>query len=1719
MEKSLIAVLTATAVAITAAAQQPVTSGRGSYAAYPPTYKARTDEHAGFNATMMESRKLYIDETPDNNGVRRPIPTNDWWTDLIVSRFSGALWSYPQMLHTSADGVRIDYPKRWSDNGTEVLSDASLTVGAYRFTASEARAVDWHDWDVVMELPDAASDASMRVTMTHGQPFTWFEFNGIEPEIASSAKFTVFGQDTGRTGLRVGDDLFGIYYPDDASARISADGRLHLDGAEWAVTALLPEEADLERFSPYATSVPRATKVDWSYDENRATINTTWSVTAENLRNPGAPAPVMQGFLPHVYKHCLPGATLDFTALDGLDYLTPRGTLKMAASPDGRFAYAYRFSGMLPYYAAPSAEFAAGDNPFRPERLEELIRRYADGGTFGADTYWGGKGLVQMALNMTFAKESGHEDIYDTSRRKLREALVNWLTYTPGEDRYFFSYYPRWGSMVGFDVSYDSDAFNDHHFHFGYFIYAAALLCLEDESFKNSYGEILTMIAKDYANWDRNDSRFPFLRTLDPWAGHSYAGGLGDAGNDNGNGQESSSEAMQSWGGLYLLGVALGDRAMRDAGIFGWCTESLGTAEYWFDRDHIHPERQHNYDYTRYASPYNTNLTSKGIGWWTWFSGDPLWMHSIQWMPVSPCLNYLSADLEFVRWDCEKMFGATAYKWFERVGDADPLAAQSVGNVVLCYMERHDPDAAAAIFDQAWDDNFGMAHGIDTGHISYFVIHSHRTYGDIDFDVWADCPTATTYRRADGSMTYMVYNTSSSERSVRFFRNGAVEATVKAPAGRLTAFSAAPQASSITINSDKGFIIPPGATAGISATVLDQYGASINSHDAITWTLDAKNSASIDAEGNLAIAENAVRGSRFTVTAKSGGLSADVDITVNDAPVISSGTIEGIPDIAEQNEGINLALTTTDQYGDTSDATAKARWNIALNGTETADTPDFTPARAGIYSVTATVGDKIFTAGLRVLPPAPNLALNCKVTPSSEENVGTQASGATDADATGSRWGSQHSDDQWLIVDLGENCRVTRVDILWEAAFARSYDIELAPDGCAMTQANVKYHDGERKASVPSGESWTCVAQVRGISSEGRVATRIEGSGRYLRIRCIERGSAYGYSIIDLRAHGISESVGNDAIVGIDIEAPLTVDEGRTAAISARTFTIDGEGHDADVSWSSDLDAEFGNGTFTPLRHGFHTLTATTKDGFSAQSRILVSEVAKLKALKAECRRTEIITGQSTTVEVNGVDQFGGVCDLNGQISFSIDGPEGGAHFDLESGVFTAGQPGTYTLDFNDGMATLAITVVEITEANLALGQPASASTSRGANLAAMAVDGDSQTRWESDEDDNQWIAVDLGELFLVDRVEILWEGAFASSYRIELSTDCENWSTATTEKQGHAGLIRHTFAATPASAVRVYCEKRGTAYGNSIHELRVFGTGRFGKEDDGIAPLIRSFTAEAGNATAIVSAMATDNDGFVTYTFTAAEENTPEKTIASVSTGAASGENVTATLRGLRHEVRYIISVSATDPFGNSTSGKHTITGIRTIIGENLALDKDAEATGCENPGLDARYAVDGDLSTRWGSRFEDNEVICVDLGEIFAVNNIRIFWNNPAFASEYDVDISTDGKEYRNISARRDFKGGTDDIHFNPQYARWVRVTGLGRATAYGTSIDELEIYGIDDFTSGISVSTADAENIVDVCTIQGFVLKRAVPVSQALSGLPAGLYIVGSEKVLVR
>lgn len=1396
----------AAAACVASYAQAPVSVGSGSYAPAPPAYKARTDEHAGFNASRMLTRQIFAVET-DAEGNPRPIPTNDWWTDLLNNRFSGAMWSYPAMIKTSAQGVDICYPTQWNENGTEVKPDSRIRVGAKDFTAADATAYDWHDWDVEIMMASAKGRSHMLATLVHGNPFTLVEFSDATPELAFSQAPELVARDAEGLVLRIGNDIYGIWHSSEAEVELAPD-MLRINGTDWVSVGLLPSAEAFDEYGAYAATAVRSTTVSWEYDERTSTLTTNWDVRAENLRDSSADAPVMQGFLPHAYKH-MTGATLPF---DGTEYLTPRGQMKMARSDRGHYSYAYRFGGMLPCYAAPDSSHDPG---YDHEVMRKLMSRYAAEGGFGADTYWGGKGLTQMALNMTFARQTGEEEIYTRSKAALRAALEDWLTYTPGEETRFFSYYPRWGGMLGFDVSYDSDAFNDHHFHYGYFIYAAALLCMEDPDFAAGYGEILRMIAKDYANYDRHDTRFPFLRTLDPWAGHSYAGGLGDHGNDNGNGQESSSEAMQGWGGVYMLGVALGDKDMRDAGIFGWLTESHATAEYWFDRDHIHPDRTGNYDYSLYTAPYNTNITSKGIGWWTWFSGDPLWMHSIQWMPVSPCLNYLSDDLDFVKWDYETMIGSTSYRWFEDSKEGGPLAEQSVGNVVLCYMERYDPKGAAKIFDEALAGNFGIARSVDTGHISYYVIHNHLTYGEREKDVTADIPTANCFRRDDGSLTYIVYNPDAAERTVTFSRDGVAERSVTAPGRSLTVFDADAHLDRVSVTSIEGNVLPPGAASEIRATAYDQYGAQIPD-EPVTVTVEGPATLR---DGILTVSAGAARGTEISVTATCGDVSETLSLTVNDKPRVVRSEIKGVPAIVETGSTLALSLETEDQYGATS--TPAAKWTVKLpdGTTETARDGRYSPQSAGVHTVTATYDGNSADRRITVLPPLPNVARGTACESSSEENAGTLTSNATDGDP-GSRWGSQHTDSEWIMLDLGREYDISYVSILWEAAYAADYDVETAPDT-----------DGE--------PVWSVAYSQRGLSQPGKIRHAVDARGRFVRINCLRRGTDYGYSLFEIEVGGLPADMAADAPVGIDITLPATALEGEKCPLAAMQVRRDGSLSEAKgVTWSSDHSASFDGDSFTPQAYGLHTVTASL-GSLQSSRQLLVEESTKLKDISVTPSSLSLLTGETGLITAEGRNQFGGVHPLdtyttNVRITDGngLEVTDGSARYDIESGEFRADVRGDYTLDFN-GLATAAVAVRDVSEANLASGRPARASSSRDGNIAARAFDDDMGTRWESEWADSQWLMVNLQTRYMLNRVEIHWEGAYAREYSIDTSTDGENWTRQQSVSDGRGGHETVTFPEADAQYVRLNCEKRIGGYGNSVHEMQVYGTRRSSVETD----------------------------------------------------------------------------------------------------------------------------------------------------------------------------------------------------------------------------------------------------------------------------------------------
>ena len=758
MKRFLTVVAAFSAAAWAGYAQEILREGDASYASYTPWSKARTFGpdgkvvRRGDQSRIMQNRPLYL---VDKKSF--PLPTNDWWTDALVSRWTGNLWSYPAKVVIGASGVRVAFPTCWIDNGTEVKERSAIVVGAKGAFNPDATLVEsWHDWDVEMVLRDGAK--SIRTTLVHGSPFTWIEYSGVKVAVTpENGPGEVVDKSARGYVLKVGDDHYGVWE----------------DGRSYVVIGLLPSRADFSRLAPYATAIIRSTRVDWEYDEKTAELTTTWNVNTEDLTGKAKNPIALQGFQPHHLRRTKP----QFKTMDGISWLTPRGEQRIAAG--NSLSIVYDFPGLLPCWAAP-CEGDSAKSPYRADLFRRLLADYAARGNFGGDTYWGGKGLFQMAGAMMAAREIGDAATFAKARERLRAQFEDWLTWTPGEDKFYFSYIPRWGGLVGENTSYDSDAFNDHHFHYGYFTWSGALLCLVDEDFKARFGGMLKLIAKDYANWDRTDKRFPLFRTFDPWAGHSFAGGIGDGA---GNGQESSSEAMQGWGGLYLLGLALGDDDMRDAGIFGYVSEARGTAEYWFDRD------KKNIDYTKYTKPYNSNLTCHGVGWWTYFSGDPVWMHSIQWLPNSPALDYLSEDLKFAKWDYDTMWGSKHVSgWDGELGNA------SLGNVVLSYLQRSDPEQAAAIFDKLEREGRGVVKNADTGHLTYWATHSHLTWGELDFSVRADFPAARAFVK-DGKRTYMAWNAGNTPRKVRFFDGkGATLFTLDAAPGVLSVSGHARQA-------------------------------------------------------------------------------------------------------------------------------------------------------------------------------------------------------------------------------------------------------------------------------------------------------------------------------------------------------------------------------------------------------------------------------------------------------------------------------------------------------------------------------------------------------------------------------------------------------------------------------------------------------------------------------------------------------------------------------------------------------------------------------------------------------------------------------------------------------------------------------------------------------------------------------------------------------------
>ncbi len=137
------------------------------------------------------------------------------------------------------------------------------------------------------------------------------------------------------------------------------------------------------------------------------------------------------------------------------------------------------------------------------------------------------------------------------------------------------------------------------------------------------------------------------------------------------------------------------------------------------------------------------------------------------------------------------------------------------------------------------------------------------------------------------------------------------------------------------------------------------------------------------------------------------------------------------------------------------------------------------------------------------------------------------------------------------------------------------------------------------------------------------------------------------------------------------------------------------------------------------------------------------------------------------------------------------------------------------------------------------------------------------------------------------------------------------------------------------------------------------------------------------------------------------------------------------------------------------------------------LSQGRPATASSTENAGTPASAAVDGNAGTRWSSAFADPQWLQVDLGASATITQVVLQWE-PAYAKAFQIQVSTDATNWTSIYSTTTSTGGTQTLTVAGT-GRYVRVYGTARATAYGYSLWEFQVYGTTGGPTGCGTTNA--------------------------------------------
>lgn len=1441
-----------------------------------PSIPEQTVVKKGKGSYVIDDANLLQPRSPKyvTSNVTNAIPSNDWWTSIIYTKYSDTMPALPMAYRYSKTGLGMYYAdgfySRTENGGMGADSKYDdITVGASNITGKTAAKLDsYGDWSVNVAFSDDDTP-KMLSTLVKGSPFVYNTFtdrNAAEINVNDIVKFfdkdgnEILSDENGQVtidhfaieaaneseapgeGNKKQYHYYGVYMPANSKVyRVGNKLKIQLGSNQnyLVIGALCVEEPiellstetvanaaskndgaareQLEFMYKHAYSYITDTVASYKYSEDSATCTTTYRATVDQKRTDnGIVNSTVMCMMPHQWKYS------DASYVKGINYSSVRGDLRIHEGND--FSFSQKFHGVIPQYTTPDES-----DSYNTEWMYAYLEQFTDSALksyWVADPYWQGKKSHPISMGILIADQLGEYETRDKLISVLRKIMENWLTYDGAEDYpYYMYYHTSWGAVSG-DGGDHGMAINlsDHHFLWAYFIFPAAVLGSYDKQFVADYGDMIELLIRDCMNPDKNDSELPYMRNFDVYESHSWAGGYGD--NNSGNNQESASEATFAWAGLYLWGLVTENDTYRDAGIWGYTSEIDAIEQYWFNMDQGTELDSHNWapgygvdvygDENCDVLPYTGMVWGLGYTNGTYFSGNPCCIMGIHLLPVTPAITYMGYRKDTVSriWNEYEQVEAAYQAKIAKEGASDP---EGWYHILWPFMALSDASGAADRWANEYRTHINAEGNYVDGVLStdemfnsYWYIQNMCAKGDICTSIWASDYTSYQIfeKNVNGTKKYTaeVWNPFDREITVHFKNANGNLGSVKVPAHMTVE-------SDPTKNEDK---------------TIDENGKKVQAEPVKNYDPVCEISGVVEAEDYYT--NFSCEPDRNDQEGGYVGWIDDGDSLIYTINVAKEGdyVVDYRVQCTDKNKNSAIRIKTendSDYQLTTLLGNESNEWkNVKADGT--------IHLKAGTYKLKLLFVDggfninytKIYLKGTKApiaesddltkadLSDYPEIDLSQAsiIDVSSECNSNGVAAHMIDKDYA-TRWESEAADPQYFTIDLKDEKEIGGIKLYWEGAASKKYIIETSNDKQNWTTV---FTQNRGKGGQGYGDD----KKDNGLES---IAFNTVTKARYVRLYSIERLTGYGVSLFEVRLFGADTTGAGPGTGGSGNDKPGTEEPNLPSgnvALGKKAYASSQEGDNVSASNAVDGDASTRwSSLFTDDQwiyvdleksYSINKVVLNWETAYGKKYNVQVSEDAKnwstVKEVKDSDGGEDIIKFDPVTaryVRIQGVNRATGY-------GYSL------WEMEVYTGMGSIGDGGSGNTSGSSSVAS---------GTNVALNAEVTQSGCEGDGThARYAVDGNNDTRWSSNFDDDAWMIIDLGQVYNINRVNITWETAYGADYDILVSENGVTWTTVKELRNQDGGTDNISFNEVNARFVKLQGVRRATGYGYSIWELQV---------------------------------------------------------------------------------------------------------------------------------------------------------------------------------------------------------------------------------------------------------------------------------------------------------